>query len=114
MPYSRNGADTASPVRALHSLTERHVTALSEALPHLAGQWVLDRHEGYDGDLTLLLSSPDAPAAHFVISRKASLFHLAATTGDEYRQIGDFAQLSELVPCVQARSPPKDPTDRDF
>jgi hypothetical protein len=80
----------------MHSLTEKHVAALSG----LAWAWSLDRHQGYDGDLTSLLGPPGDTGSGFVISRKATLFHLAATTGDAYRQVGAFASLADLLRAV--------------
>ncbi len=84
------------PLRAMDSLREHHVAALARAFRPWAGSWSLDRHEGYDGDLTLILSSRDG-AASLVFSRSSAGFHAAIMEGDAYRTLGCFASLAALI-----------------
>jgi hypothetical protein len=58
--------------------------------------WSLDRHEGYDGDLTLVLSSRDS-AASLVFSRSSAGFHAAIMEADAYRALGCYASLDALI-----------------
>ncbi|MFT8246587.1 hypothetical protein [Roseomonas sp. BN140053] len=44
-----------SLIRALHSLTENDAVSLSLGLRDLPGAWSVEQHEGYDGDLVVLL-----------------------------------------------------------
>lgn len=85
-PTGSIGPETASPPRTFHSLTEKNVAALSG----LAWAWSLDRHEGDDGDPTVLPRPPESTDAAVVVSRKDKLFHLAASVGDQYRKLGGF------------------------
>ena len=94
--------DGPSPLRALHSLREKHVRTLARTLTLLPGTWSLERHEGCDGDLTLMLMPHQADRANLVVSREADGFHLTANHGDDYRELGCFSALDELVVTVRA------------
>ncbi len=94
--------DTLSPLRALHSLREKHVTVLARTMSQLPGRWSLERHESYDGDLTLMLMPQQADPTNLVVSREADGFHLIANQDDDYRELGCFSAIDELVTTVQA------------
>ena len=94
--------DMFSPLRALHSLREKHVTVLARTMSQLPGSWSLERHESYDGDLTLMLMPQQADRANLVVSREADGFHLIANHDDDCRELGCFGALDELVATVRA------------
>ena len=94
--------DTLSPLRALHSLREKHVRILARTMSQLPGTWCLERHESYDGDLTLMLMPQQPERANLVVSRESDGFHLIANQEDEYRELGCFGAIDELVAGVQA------------
>ena len=94
--------DTLSPLRALHSLREKHVTVLAKTMSQLPGTWSLERHEGCDGDLTLMLMPQQANRANLVVSREADGFHLIANQDDDYRELGRFGAIDELVATLRA------------
>ncbi len=94
--------DTLSPLRALHSLREKHVQTLARTLSQLPGIWSLERQEGYDGDLTVMLMPQRPEGESFIISRKADGFHLGASQEDDYRELGCFAGIDELVAVMHA------------
>jgi len=89
-----------SPLRLIHSLREADVATLSQALIGNSISWTLDRHEGYDGDLIVLLTQAHGGDADLVISRSAAGFQLGATSGDAYRRIGVFSSLAGLLKCL--------------
>jgi len=68
----------------------------------LPGKWSIHDHEGYDGDLTLLLLPPDDAAAILVVSRTSGGFHLHANRSDEILKIGTFASIGEVSDAVRA------------
>ena len=94
--------DTRSPLRALHSLRENHVTVLAKTMSQLPGTWSLERHESYDGDLTLMLMPDHQERANLVVSRESDGFHLIANQDDDYCELGRFSAIDELVATVRA------------
>ncbi len=94
--------DTFSPLRTLHSLREKHVRILARVLSQLPGTWSLERHESYDGDLTLMLMPQQADRANLVVSREADGFHLITNQDDDYRKLGCFGTMDELLATVRA------------
>ena len=91
-----------SPLRALYSLREKHVRMLAGTLTQLPGTWSLERHEGCDGDFTLMLMPQQADRANLVVSRDEDGFHLTANQDDDYRELGCFSALDELVATMRA------------
>ena len=104
MPTSnrRPAPETLSPLRALYSLREQHVTVLARTLSQLPGNWSLERHESYDGDLTLMLMPQHQGRANLVVNRGSDGFHLIANQDDDYLELGRFGAIDELVAGVQA------------
>ena len=100
-------ADIASLslIRALHSLTESEVVSLSLGLRDLPGAWSVEQHEGYDGDLLVLLVQDWAAdeALSFALHRSAAGLHLSAQHGDEHIGLGTFAALHEVMGVIRAR-----------
>jgi hypothetical protein len=97
--------DTLSPLHALHRLRDVQVSLLAQTIAGFAGTWTLERHEGYDGDLTVLLVSARRDDATYVISRSAHGFHLGANLGDEFRPIGVFVSPGELMSKLRMLQP---------
>jgi hypothetical protein len=95
--------DQLSPIRALYSLRPGHLGVLSHLVSRIPGAWSLDRHEGCDGDLTVIVSAQDPNSAIFVISRTKEGFHLGLNEQDEYEKLGSFSSLDELVSEIEAR-----------
>jgi hypothetical protein len=93
------------PLRAIDSLREHHVASLARAFSPWLATWSLDRHEGYDGDLTLILSSA-CGAVSLVFSRSAAGFHAAIMEADAYRALGCFPSLDKLVAATCEFLPP--------
>ena len=95
--------DTLTPLRAIHSLREAHVTQLCRMLPGFSSRWSLDRHEGCDGDLTVILMPNGADDVGFALSRSSIGYNLAMTMGDVYQMLGTFGSLSDVARAVRAR-----------
>ena len=68
----------------------------------MPGTWSLERHEGCDGDLTLMLMPQQADRANLVVRREADGYHLTANQDDNYRELGCFGALDELLATVRA------------
>lgn len=96
--------DTLSPLRALHSLREADIDALRQGFSEDQEEWSFDRHESYDGDLTVIVTPPDEPEAILVVSRDEDGFHLAASRGDEYQNLGSFGSVTSVVSAMSAQT----------
>lgn len=107
MPVSRRFIQpdpaTSSPLRAVHSLREAHVRSLANDLSRLPGTWTLDRHESYDGDLTVMVTLHQG-RENLVVSHQRDGFHLGANREDSYRELGRFSTMDALVMAIGSRS----------
>ena len=103
--FTMPDCDARSPVRGMNSLTLMHRVFLSKVLVELLGKWSMETHEGYDGDLTLLLLSPCDSAAILVVSRTSGGFHLHANQSDEIQKIGTFVSIESLWEAVRGMAP---------
>ena len=75
-------ADTASPIRALHSLYETQATSIVTGLGSLAGAWDIERHESCDGYLSLVLTHTACDSA-IIVGRDSAGIHVSLMLGDE-------------------------------
>ena len=89
--------DVVSPIRGEYSLCETDVVDFQQGFAESQTPWSLDRHESYDGDLTIMLTPPGEAEATLVMSRDAGGFHLAASQGDELQDLGVFESISSIV-----------------
>jgi hypothetical protein len=97
-------------IRALRSLTQHAFDAVSEAIGGVPGSWTLERHDDYDGYLSLLISperGSDAPS--FLISGQVGLMEVAKFQDDELHTLGQFENLeattAELVRALTLSVP---------
>lgn len=91
-----------SPIRALHTLTPAQVSAVRSALPRLAGSWALDEQEGYDGELTLILTPEEQSGFSFALWRSPAGFHLVSMHGDEQVRCVVLPSIDEVLRDVCA------------
>lgn len=98
------GSYEHSPVtiRALRSLAPQALDEVSDAVRDLPGRWALERHEDYDGYLSLLVSPEgDSDMPTYLISGKIGAIELARFQGEELQALGLFnntqATIAELV-----------------
>ena len=96
--------DTAlGTIRSFFSLTERQAAAITAVVLNGSADWVLDRHEGWDGHLMLLITpaegSDDAPT--YTVDRDAAGLHLRVLEHEIYRALGTFSALEDLVAALQ-------------
>ena len=72
---------TLSPLRALGSLTSAQANQIVAGLSSLAGTWGIERHEGCDGHLSLLVThaAPDPP---LLVERDTRGIRISLVLGD--------------------------------
>jgi hypothetical protein len=92
-----------TPVRALHSLTEAHASAIAVALPTLSGRWSMEFQESYDGNLSLILmpETEDAAAPTLAINRDATGLHLDVVHRDMYAAQGHFGDIQGVIEAIK-------------
>ena len=82
---------TASPIRALHSLTPAQADQIVAGLSSLAAAWTIERHESCDGQLSLVISCPaddidliltHASDTSLVVDRNANGIRVSLMLGD--------------------------------
>ena len=88
----------ATPIRALHSLTSAQVASVAATLGRMPTPWSLDEHEGYDGDLTLILTPSEHQARlSFALWRTHAGFHLCTMRDDEHVTSIILASVEQAV-----------------
>ena len=92
-------SEKANPIRAIHSLRERHVAAIAAAAETLPGDWSIERHEDYEGGLSVLLipTGDDEAGETFVIYRDGAGIHLGASRWSVYREVGRFGSIEAAM-----------------
>ena len=93
-----------SPIRALHSLTHAQADAVEALLPRLPGPWSAERHEGYDGHLSLVIApeAGDVAGASLVVHRDQHGLRLDATRWDGWQPVGCYDAMAALLAGVLA------------
>lgn len=85
-------------IRALRSLTRQAFEAVSNVISDLPGQWTLERHDDYEGYLSVLISPEgEADAPTFLISGQVGQIELAQFQGDQLRTLGRFEDLEATI-----------------
>ncbi len=100
-PRQRTDDVRTSPIRALHSLTHGQADRVEAALAQRPGSWTAERHEGYDGHLSLVLSPPDAADDRtLVVHRDEHGLRLDVTQGDRWDRLGCWPDMGSLLARV--------------
>lgn len=92
----------SSPIRALHSLTHTQADAVEALLPRLPGGWSAERHEAYDGHLSLMLvpEAGDEAGLSLVVHRDERGLRLDLTRWDAWERVGCYDALEALLEAV--------------
>ena len=95
--------DSSVLFRTLSSLSEAQADALEAAVPTLAGDWSLERHESCEGNLFLLLMpvGGDDLAAHFTIDQDAAGLNLGVLRGDAFTPSGRYDSIETLITVLR-------------
>lgn len=100
---------SACHVQAPHSLRDSDFQKVEAMLAAIGGTWLVEQHDDYDGDLSLLLTelSNGTAGPSFHLHRTAAGFHVADTGWESFRPIGTFGALSSALLRVRrhVRSP---------
>lgn len=95
--------DTLSPVRALNSLTSAQAGQIVAGLSSLAGTWDIARHEGCDGQLSLLLGHTGHDDTTLVVDHDQNGIHVSLMLGDQiHASEHRYQTTSDAVAAIKA------------
>ena len=90
------------PIPALRSLREGHFLVAEMQADKLVGDWSIEKHRDYDGDLSIVIlpQEDDAASAAFCIHRDRMGIHLKACRCDKMEKLGTFDSVTDAMQCV--------------
>ncbi len=95
--------NTLSPVRALRSLTSAQAGQIVAGLSSLAGTWDITRHEGCDGQLSLLLAHTGHDDTTLIVDRDRHGIHVSLMLGDQvHASEHRYKTTSDAVSAIKA------------
>lgn len=96
-------AGRLSSIYGAHGLMDAQAVQIGAALPSLTGNWSMERHTSYDGDLTLLLapSNEDDLSASFVVDGNMAGLNLSVLRGDVFQPCYCLGTVEELIAALR-------------
>jgi len=93
---------TLPSIPALRSLREGHFLVAELEADKLVGEWSVEKHRDYDGDLSIVIfpQEEDAASATFCIHRDRMGIHLKACRCDRMETLGTFESVTDAMQCV--------------
>ncbi len=85
-------------IRPLRSITSAQADTVAQAVAALPGPWVAERHDDYDGYLSIIVSSTDADAPTFAVSGRVDHIELSEIHDDDLFARGCFTTIE--VTCA--------------
>ena len=99
----RATAPAPSPIRALHSLSPAQIGRIHAALARMPHAWSAEEQEGYDGDLTLVLTpGDDTCPLSLALWRSPAGYHLLCVEHDEPADSLILASLDAALARIAA------------
>ncbi len=95
-------SNTTASLRAFHSLSSAQARELELGMALVPGTWEIDRQEGYDGHLTLVVSSAD-PACDilFAVWRAGAELQMSTMRGDEQVAVEGFSSVRAVLLAIR-------------
>ena len=94
---------TLSPVRALRSLTSAQADQIVAGLSSFVGTWDIARHEGCDGQLSLLLAHTGHEDTTLVVDHDRHGIHVSLMLGDQvHTSEHRYPTTSDAVTAIKA------------
>lgn len=86
-------------IRAIRSLNQCHVVAISQAVTTLSAKWSIDQHDDYKGYLSVVISrqNQDGIDLTYLISGSLDQIELAKLHADELTALGCFFTIDDLT-----------------
>ena len=80
-------------IRPLSSITSAQAETVAQAVAALPEPWVAERHDDYDGYLSIIISSADTDAPTFAVSGKVDHIELSEIHNDDLIARGCFVTI---------------------
>ena len=87
-------------IRPLRSLTSSHACVVHQAMDARPVPWRVERHDDYDGYLSIVVSSDDPNAPTFAISGTVDKIELAEMRDDALQAQGSFGSIDDVVAAL--------------
>ena len=96
-------SNTTASLRAFHSLSAVQARELEQGMALVPGTWEIDRQEGYDGHLTLVISSAE-PACDvvFAVWRSGAELQMSMMRGDEQVAVQGFSSIEAVLLAIHS------------
>ena len=95
-----NTDDTASPIRALHSLREPQASCIIAGLSSLIPNWAIERHESCDGFLSVVLHQRASDVA-IIINHDQLGIHVDLLVDDDLQaSTQPYTTTSDVVQAI--------------
>ena len=96
-------SNTTASLRAFHSLSAAQALELELGMARVPGSWEIDRQEGYDGHLTLVISSADTTCdVVFAVWRSGAELQMSTMRGDEQVSVQGFSSVKAVLLAIQS------------
>ncbi len=87
-------------IRPLRSLTSAQAYVVEQAMNALTVPWRVERHDDYDGYLSVVVSSDTPNAPTFAISGTIDRIELAEVRNDDLQAHGSFSSIDDAVAAL--------------
>ena len=84
-------------IRALSSITPEQADLVVDSLATLAGSWFVERHDDYDGYMSIVISPDDFDAPSLIMSGKANAIELSEMRDDTLHMRGRFSDIDAAI-----------------
>ncbi|WP_043840426.1 hypothetical protein [Muricoccus aerilatus] len=102
LSQSNAAAITSARLRAFRSLSDAQARELEAGLASLPGTWEIDRQEGYDGHLTLVITARDAaPELFFAVWRTSTGLQMSTMQADEQISVQAFSSIDAVLLAIR-------------
>lgn len=96
-------SNTTASLRAFYSLSNTQARELELGMALIPGTWEIDRQEGYDGHLTLVISSADTACdVVFAVWRSGAELQMSTMRGDEQVAVQGFSSVPAVLLTIQS------------
>ena len=96
-------------IRRLRSISPAQADVVAQAVAALPAPWRVERHDDYDGYLSVIVSLDKEDASTFALSGKADRIELCEVRDDELHPRGCFGTIADatnaLLGLLRATSP---------
>ena len=84
-------------IRALSSITPEQADLVADRLAELAGSWLVERHDDYDGYMSIVISAGDIDGPTVIMSGRVDAIDLSEMRDDHLHTHGRFSDMDAAI-----------------